>query len=180
MMMKMLFRNGLRVRNFFSRKSADKRATVSRRPLRAKKLVLVFFAALLMVMAGFFQGCNLFQQSQEWTLVNEMGDSVTVSVPAGTHGSTFTETADSNGWYVYIPGMSAIRLSVGGNISGDEWSFAGMTGSGPQVNCIGNGGGTADAAFPNSTEVSGTVTINTQSPLGATSGTAYWNGARTK
>jgi hypothetical protein len=178
--MKMLIRKGLRVRNFFSTKSADKRATVSRSPLRAKKLVLVCFAALLLVMAGFFEGCNLFQQSQEWTLVNQMGDTATVTVPAGTNGSTFTETADSNGWYVYIPGMNPIRLSVGGNISGSEWSFAGMTGSGPQVNCIGNGGGSADAAFPNSTEVSGTVTINTQSPLGATSGTGYWNGARTK
>jgi hypothetical protein len=178
--MKMLFRNGLRVRNFFSKKSADKRATASRRPLRAKKLALVFFAALLLVMAGLFQGCNLFQQSQEWTLVNQMGDTATVTVPAGTNGSTFTETSDSNGWYVYIPGMNPIRLSVGGNINGDEWSFAGMTGSGPQVNCIGNGGGSADASFPNSTEVSGTVTINTQSPLGSTSGTGYWNGARTK
>ena len=174
----MLIRNGLRVRNFFSTKSADKRATVSCRPLRAKKLVLVFFAALLLVMAGSFEGCHLFQQSQEWTLVNQSGDTVTVTVPAGTNGSTFTETAESMGWYVYIPGMNPIRLSVGGNISGSEWSFAGMTGSGPQVNCIGNGGGSADASFPNSTEVSGTVTINTQSPLGSTGGTASWNGTR--
>ena len=178
--MKILIRNGLRVRDLFITKSTDKRAKVSCRPVWAKRLVLVFLAVLLLVMAGFFEGCNLFQQSQEWTLVNQSGDTVTVTVPAGTNGSTFTETADSNGWYVYIPGMNPIRLSVGGNISGSEWSFAGMTGSGPQVNCIGNGGGSADASFPNSTEVSGTVTINTQSPLGATSGTGYWNGARTK
>ena len=176
--MKMLIRNGLRVRNFFSTENADKRVTVSRRPLRAKKLVLVFLASLLLVVAGLFQSCNIFQASQEWVLVNQSGDSVTVTVPAGTNGSTFTETADSNGWYVYIPGMSAIRLTVGGNISGSEWSFVGLTGSGPQVNCIGYGGGTADASFPNSSTVSGTVTINTQSPLGSTGGTASWNGTR--
>jgi len=178
--MKMLIRNGIRVRTFFSAKSVDKRAKVSRRPLRAKKLVLVFLAALLLVMAGLFESCNLFQTSQEWILVNQSGDTVTVTVPSGTYGSTFTETTDSNGWYVYIPGLNPIRLTVGGNISGTEWSFVGLTGSGPQVNCIGNGTGTADASFPNSSTVSGSVTINTQGPEGATSGTGSWNGTRTK
>jgi len=176
--MKMLIRNGLRARNFFSTKSADKRAKVSRRPLHAKRLVLVLLASLLLVVAGLFESCNIFQASQEWVLVNQSGDSVTVTVPAGTNGSTFTETAESNGWYIYIPGLSPIRLTVGGNISGSEWSFVGMTGSGPSVNCIGHGVGTADGAFPNSSTVSGTVTINTQSPQGSTSGTATWNGTR--
>ncbi|NIO48434.1 MAG: hypothetical protein GTN73_03195 [Candidatus Aminicenantes bacterium] len=76
--------------------------------------------------------------------------------------------------------MSPIRLTVGGNISPTEWRFVGLTGSGPQVNCIGSGTGAADAAFPNSNAVGGTVTINTQSPLGAISGTASWSGTRTK
>jgi len=176
----MLIRNGLRVRTFFSTKSADGKAKLSRHPLRRKKLVLVFLSALLLVMAGLFESCDLFKTSQEWVLVNQMGDAATVTVPAGTYGSTFTETTDSNGWYVYIPGMNPIRLTVGGNISGAEWRFVGLTGSGPQVNVIGNGTGTADAAFPNSSAVSGTVTINTQSPLGATSGTGTWSGSRTK
>jgi len=176
----MLIRNGLRVRTFFSTKSADGKAKLSRYPLRRKKLVLVFLSALLLVMAGLFESCDLFKTSQEWVLVNQMGDAATVTVPAGTYGSTFTETTDSNGWYVYIPGMNPIRLTVGGNISGAEWRFVGLTGSGPQVNVIGNGTGTADAAFPNSSAVSGTVTINTQSPLGATSGTGTWSGSRTK
>ncbi len=178
--MKMLIRNGLRVRNFFSTKSADKKTKVSRHPLSAKKLVLVFLAALLLVMAGLFESCNLLQTSQEWVLVNQSGDTVTVAVPSGTYGSTFTETTDSNGWYVYIPGLNSIRLTVGGNINGTEWRFVGLTGSGSQVNCIGSGTGTADASFPNSSSVSGTVTINTQSPLGATSGTGSWSGTRTK
>jgi len=176
----MLIRNGLRVRTFFSTKSADGKAKLSRYPLRRKKLALVFLSALLLVMAGLFESCDLFKTSQEWVLVNQMGDAATVTVPAGTYGSTFTETTDSNGWYVYIPGMNPIRLTVGGNISGAEWRFVGLTGSGPQVNVIGNGTGTADAAFPNSSAVSGTVTINTQSPLGATSGTGTWSGSRTK
>ena len=177
----MLIRNGLRVRSFFSTKSVDKRAKVSRHPLPRKKLVLVLLSALLLIMAGLFESCNLFQSSQEWVLVNEMGDTVTVTVPSGTNGSTFTETNDSNGWYVYIPGMdNAIRITVGGNISGANWRFVGMTGSGPQVNVIGNGTGTADTSFPNSNSVSGTVTINTQGPLGATSGTGNWSGSRTK
>lgn len=174
----MLIRNGLRVRDFFSPRIADGKAMVSRHSVLRKKLVLIFLSALLLVMAGLFESCNLFQSSQEWVLVNEMGDTATVTVPAGTHGSTFTETSDSNGWYAYIPGMDPIRITVGGNISGTEWRFVGMTGSGPQVNIIGNGTGTVDAVFPNSNSVSGTVTINTQSPLGATSGTGSWSGSR--
>ncbi len=176
----MLVRNGLRIPDFSSAKSADKGAKPSRLPLCAKKLVLVFLAALLLTMAGMFESCHLFQMSQEWLLVNESGDTVIVTVPAGTYGSTFTETAESNGWYVYIPGLDPIRLTVGGNISGTEWRFVGLTGSGPQVNCIGNGTGTADESFPASTTVSGYVTINTQSPLGTTSATGTWNGTRTK
>jgi len=176
--MKMLIRNGLRVRTFFSAKSGDGRAKVSKHYLPSKKLVLVFLSALLLIMAGLFESCDLLQGSQEWVLVNQMGDTVTVTVPAGTNGSTFTETNDSDGWYVYIPGMDPIRITVGGNISGANWRFVGMTGSGPQVNVIGNGTGTADTAFPNSNSVSGTLTINTQSPLGATSGTGSWSGSR--
>ena len=176
--MKIIIRNGLRVRHFFSTKSVDGGAKISRHPLPRKKLVLVFFSALLLIMAGLFESCNLFQTSQEWVLVNQMGDTATVKVPAGTLTSTFTETSNSNGWYVYIPGMDPIRITVGGNISGDIWTFAGMTGSGPQVNVIGSGTGNADAAFPDSNSVSGTVTINTQSPQGATSGTGTWSGQR--
>ena len=178
--MQRLIRNGLRVRTFFSKKSVDGKAKLSRRPLPGKKLVLVFLSALLLIMAGLFESCDLFKTSQEWVLVNQAGDSVTVTVPAGTYTSTFTETSNSNGWYVYIPGLDPIRITVGGSISGANWRFVGMTGSGPQVNCIGNGTGTADAAFPNSSSVSGTVTINTQSPLGATSGAGTWSGTRTK
>lgn len=178
--MKIIIRNGLRVRTFFSTKSIEGRANVSRHPSARKKLVLVFLSALLLIMAGLFESCNLFQSSQEWVLVNQMGDTATVKVPAGTYTSTFTETSNSNGWYVYIPGMDPIRITVGGNISGAIWTFAGMTGSGPQVNVIGSGTGNADAAFPDSNSVSGTVTINTQSPLGATSGTGSWSGSRTK
>lgn len=174
----MIIRNGLRVRTFFSTKSIDVRAKVSRLPLLKKKLILIFLSALLLFIAGLFESCNLFQSSQEWVLVNEMGDTATVTVPAGTYGSTLTETSDSNGWYVYIPGMNPIRITVGGNISGTEWRFVGTTGSGPQVNVIGNGIGTADTAFPNSSSFSGTVTINTQSPLGATSGPGTWSGFR--
>ncbi|MBA7623819.1 hypothetical protein ES703_31218 [subsurface metagenome] len=176
----MITRNGLRVRHFFSTKCVGRRVKVSRHPLPRKKLVLVFLSALLLIMAGLFESCDLFETSQEWVLVNQMGDAATVTAPAGSCTSTFTETSNSNGWYVYIPGMNSIRLTVGGSISGANWRFVGLTGSGPQVNCIGNGVGTADAAFPSGNSVSGTVTINTQSPLGATSGTGSWSGSRTK
>lgn len=176
--MKIIIRNGLRVRTFFSMKSIDGRTKMSRHLSPRKKLVLVFLSVLLLIMAGLFESCNLFQTSQEWVLVNQSGDSVTVTVAAGTYTSTFNETSNSNGWYVYIPGMNPIRITVGGSISGANWRFVGMTGSGPQVNVIGNGTGTADVAFPNSNSVSGTVTINTQSPQGATSGTGTWSGSR--
>ncbi len=176
----MITRNGLRVRHFFSTKCVGRRVKVSRHPLPRKKLVLVFLSALLLIMAGLFESCDLFETSQEWVLVNQMGDTATVTVPAGTYTSTFTETSNSNGWYVYISGMDPIRLTIGGSISGTNWRFVGLTGSGPQVNVIGSGTGTSDAAFPDSNSVSGTVTINTQSPLGATSGTGSWSGSRTK
>ena len=176
--MKIIIRNGLRVRHFFSAKSVDGRTKVSRHPLPRKKLVLVFLSALLLIMAGLFESCDLFKTSQEWVLVNQMGDAATVTAPAGSCTSTFTETSNSNGWYVYIPGMNPIRLTVGGSISGANWRFVGLTGSGPQVNVIGNGTGNADVAFPDSNSVTGTVTINTQSPLGATSGTGTWSGQR--
>ncbi len=177
--MKIIIRNGPRVRHFFSAKSVEGRAKVYRHPSPRKKLVLVFLSALLLIMVGLFESCNLFQTAQEWVLVNQMGDTATVKVPAGTLTSTFTETSNSNGWYVYISGMDPIRITVGGSISGANWRFVSMTGSGPQVNVIGNGTGNADAAFPNSNSVTGTVTINTQSPQGATSGTGTWSGSRT-
>jgi hypothetical protein len=179
-MMKMLIINGLRFRTFFSAKSGDGRANLSRHSLRRKKLVLVFLSALLLIMAGLFESCDFFKFSQEWVLVNQAGDSATVTAPAGTCKSIFTETTDSTGWYAYIPGLDPIRLTVGGSISGDNWRFVDLTGSGPQVTVIGDGSGTADSSFPNSNSVSGTVTINTQSPLGATSSTGSWSGTRTK
>jgi len=176
----MIIRNGLRARHFFSTKCVGRRAKVSRHPLPRKKLVLVFLSALLLIVAGLFESCDLFKTSQEWVLVNQMGDAATVTAPEGSCASTFTETSNSNGWYVYIPGMNPIRLTVGGSINGANWRFVGLTGNGSQVNCIGNGTGTADAAFPGGNSVSGTVTINTQSPLGATSSTGSWSGSRTK
>lgn len=176
--MKLLIRNRLQVLPFLGRENADRRANAFRHSFRLKKLVLFFLSALLLVMVGLFTSCELFQASQQWILVNQSGDTVTVEVPAGTYTSTFTEV--SGGWYVYIPGMNRIPLTVGGNISGSNWTFVGLTGSGPGVNVIGYGDGTADAAFPNSTSVSGTVTINTQGPGGTTSGTGYWSGTRTQ
>lgn len=99
----MLIRNGFRVRTFFSTKSVDGKARVSRHLLPGKKLVLVFLSALLLIMAGLFESCNLFQASQEWMLVNQADDSVTVTVPAGTYTSTY----DSNsGGGVMIGGRS--------------------------------------------------------------------------
>lgn len=180
--MKPLIRNRLQVRSFFSPENTDRRAKVCQHSFRLKKLVPFFLSALLLIMVGLFESCELFQASQEWTLVNQAGDIAYVEVPAGTFSSTFTEisSSDDSGWYVYIPGMERIRLQVGGNISGSSWSFVTLTGSGPGVNVIGYGGGTADAAFPSSWTVSGTVTINTQGPGGTTSGTASWTGTRTK
>jgi len=128
--MKIITRNGPRVRHFFSAKSVDGKAKVSRHPSPRKKLVLVFLSALFLIMAGLFESCNLFKTSQEWALVNQMGDIATVTVPAGTLTSTFTETSNSNGWYVYVSGMDPIRITVGGSISGANWRFVGMTGSG--------------------------------------------------
>ena len=40
---------------------------------------------------------------------------------------------------------------------------------------IGNGTGVANAAYPNATQATGTVTLNTTSPIGPSSGTGNWS-----
>jgi hypothetical protein len=40
---------------------------------------------------------------------------------------------------------------------------------------VGNGTGVADAAYPNATEATGTVTLNTTSPIGPGGGTGNWS-----
>jgi hypothetical protein len=45
---------------------------------------------------------------------------------------------------------------------------------------IGNGTGVADAAYPNATEATGSVTLNTTSPIGPGGGTGNWSARRTQ
>ena len=40
---------------------------------------------------------------------------------------------------------------------------------------IGNGTGVANAAYPNATQATGTVTLNTTSPIGPSNGTGDWS-----
>ncbi len=43
---------------------------------------------------------------------------------------------------------------------------------------VGNGTGVADAAYPNATAATGTVTLNTTSPIGPGGGTGNWSARR--
>jgi len=118
--------------------------------------------------------------SQEWDLVNDAGQLVTVSVPAGTFGTVFNEIR--GGWNVLIPGCNAIHLTVGGNISGTNWDFVGLTGSGCNVNISGRGTGTTSVAF-NKTSVgavvNGSLSLNFQGAVNQTIA-GNWQGVRTK
>lgn len=104
-----------------------------------------------------------------------------VLVTGFTYSGTFSETSDSPGVYVYNgDGSCRYKISIGGSVSHngtyDNWTFSGVTGSGCGYNTVGNGGGTANGAYPAAGSVSGTLTLNTQSPLGTTSNSGNWTG----
>ena len=121
------------------------------------------------------------EAAQTWELTNETGDIAIVAVTPFTNSGTFSETDDSPGWFVRMPGLS-YRLHVGGNIvhtnGGDRWSFVGLTGGAGNAQTLGQGEGTANGQFPNATAVSGTLTLTTQTPIGTQTGTAKWWGTR--
>ena len=121
------------------------------------------------------------EAAQTWELTNETGDIAIVAVTPFTNSGTFSETDDSPGWFVRMPGLT-YRLHVGGNIvhtsGGDRWSFVGLTGGAGNAQTLGQGEGTANGQFPNATAVSGTLTLTTQTPIGTQTGTANWWGTR--
>jgi hypothetical protein len=137
-----------------------------------------FLLLLLLFMVSNFESCDLLSKTQEWALQNYVGDIVMVEVAKGDKSSTFSEIG--GGWYIHIQGMDPIHLRVDGTINGATWTFATLTGSGPNVNITGNGSGTADAPYPDGSYVSGSLQITIQRPEGSTTGYDYWNGRRTK
>lgn len=104
-----------------------------------------------------------------------------VAIAPFTYSGTFTETSDSPGLYIYDPGGGcSYRMSIGGSIAhssqGDQWLFQGVTGAGCQMSTLGNGGGTSNGQYPAATAAGGTLTLNTQSPIGPASGNQKWAG----
>ena len=47
------------------------------------------------------------------------------------------------------------------------------------ISTVGTGTGNANAAYPQADQATGTVTLNNQSPIGPSSGTASWSACRT-
>ncbi len=70
--------------------------------------------------------------AQTWTLWTTMGggplQTAVVTVPAGVTGSTFTKI--SGEWYFLDTASNRVPLNVGGTISGSNWRFVGLTGTG--------------------------------------------------
>jgi hypothetical protein len=69
-------------------------------------------------------------------------------------------------------------VDFGVQFSGDQVSLLTFTKSlsstCSSTSTVGNGTGTANAAYPSATEASGTVTLSTTSPIGPSSGTVNW------
>ncbi len=119
--------------------------------------------------------------AQIWNLTNDDGQTATVIVQPFTYSGTFSETADSAGWWLLdSSGAQAFRFNIGGNIahssSGDVWTFVNFGGSGGGYQSLGTAEGTANGNFPYATYVSGTYTLTTTSPLGTVSGSGTWYG----
>ncbi|MGD0202794.1 MAG: hypothetical protein ABSC20_02665 [Candidatus Bathyarchaeia archaeon] len=119
--------------------------------------------------------------AQVWNLTNDAGQTTTVIVQPFTNSGTFSETADSAGWWLLdSSGAQAFRFNIGGNIAhsspGDTWTFVNFGGSGGGYQSLGTAEGTANGNFPYATYVSGTYTLTTTSPLGTVSGSGTWYG----
>ena len=129
-------------------------------------------------------------QNQVWLLdfgpdphVNGRREQAKVIVTAFTNSGTFSETSDSPGVIVYNPdGSCNYRITVGGTVSHagtyDSWSFSGMAGAGCGMQSQGRGSGNANGAFPDATNVNGSMTLTTTSPLGTVSPSGNWSGTR--
>ena len=146
--------------------------------------VLLLFAALItplsaQIITETSNGTTV--SAQVWNLTNDDGQVATVIVQPFTYSGTFSETADSAGWWLLdSSGANAFRFNVGGNIahssSGDSWTFVNFGGSGGGYQSMGTAEGTANGNFPYATYVSGTYSLTTTSPLGTVSGTGTWYG----
>ncbi len=146
--------------------------------------VLLLFAALITPLSAqlITETSNATAASaQVWNLTNDDGQIATVIVQPFTYSGTFSETADSAGWWLLdSSGAQAFRFNVGGNIAhsspGGTWTFVNFGGSGGGYQSMGTAEGTANGNFPYATYVSGTYSLTTTSPLGTVSGTGTWYG----
>lgn len=127
--------------------------------------------------------------SQVWNLAFSDGGTtphfqeIEIQINFGTTTATFSETATSQGLWMYdAGGQECYRLTVEGMIvhdSPDRWTFIGMTGAGCGMQTLGsNSTGLSNSNFPYSTGANGTVILTTQSPLGTASGEVNWFGIK--
>jgi hypothetical protein len=128
-------------------------------------------------------GNNGVVSAQVWELTNDMGQTATVIVQPFSYSGTFTETSNSDGWWVLdAQGNEVCRLNLGGNIfhdsGGDRWEFVNYGGQGGGYQVLGTAEGTANGNFPYATSVSGTCQATINSPMGSTSGQDTWTGVR--
>jgi len=105
---------------------------------------------------------------QVWDLTNDAGQVATVTVTPFAASGTFSETSDSAGWFVNIPGVQPINLPLSGTIvhdsQGDRWSFT-LTVMQGSVSILGQGEGTANGNFPNANAITGTLSAVIKTPM---------------
>jgi hypothetical protein len=137
---------------------------------------------------------------QTWNLTitdDYSGDfqSAIIMVTPGVYGTTFSETANSPGIWIFIPGTTCekYRLNIGGYIgftispggnctSTDSWTFFALTGAGCLCSSLGSGSGHSNSCkssnnfgFSSATEAIGSITMITRNPyIGTSNSTASW------
>ncbi len=104
---------------------------------------------------------------QTWELTNDVGEVATVVVTPFVNSGTFSETTDSAGWFVTIPGVQPIPLPISGSIvhdSQDRWSFT-LTKMQGSISILLQAEGTSNGNFPNANSVTGTISGTIKTPM---------------
>ena len=150
---------------------------------RMKRLPLLFMGAVLALMLPACSDANGVDDSetQVWTFSALSGGvPVTVATAECLPGGACTASS----WTLLDQASFGCTHKVDFDVqfSGDQVRLLTFTTT-FDSNCsntstVGTGTGTADAAYPNATQASGTVTLNTTSPIGPSSGTGNWSAIR--
>jgi len=119
--------------------------------------------------------------AQIWHMVNDAGEIAEVVITPFTYSGTFSETDNSQHWYMSYPG-GRMRIPVSGTIShtsqGDHWYFT-ITIQNGGVSLLGTGEGYSNGNFPDALTASGTVRgVATAPSMGSQNVNGSWTASK--